>query len=326
MVEVARQRLAGNTVVVPVGVIKLNEAHAALDQTPGEQAVIGKRRLAGNRSIELERRLSLRCQIDQFRSTRLHPCRDLVGGDPRGDLGVGRHLEPRLVEGDDRIDRPPLTLRRNPCRGGQVQDWLASAPERHSLIGRGKKPASPVDRPASRSPRARLQHHEAGQICRPGAYCIRHPGAHAGPPELRCAGIGKELGRRMIEDVGRSRLHDRQIVDNFSHVRQEIRNPRTRLAVPGERAIGSQQFRMLFCEHIHEREAPALDERVRNRPAAKLLKLRLEIEQLELAGAAGHEQVNHALCPRRKMPGLGRERVATSLGGRHRPVAGQKCR
>ena len=46
MVQVARQGLAGDAVVVPVGVIKLNEADAALDQTTGKQAVVRKRRLA----------------------------------------------------------------------------------------------------------------------------------------------------------------------------------------------------------------------------------------------------------------------------------------
>ena len=46
--------LAGHAVVVPVGVIELDEPHAALDQPPGEQAVVGERRLAGLGAVELE--------------------------------------------------------------------------------------------------------------------------------------------------------------------------------------------------------------------------------------------------------------------------------
>ena len=73
---------------------------------------------------------------------------------------------------------------------------------------------------------------------------------------------------------------------------------------------------MLFREDIHEREPPALDERVRNRLAAELLKLGLVVEQLELARPAGHEQVDHALGPGRKMAGPRRERVASASRGR----------
>ena len=41
-----RGRVSGVAVVVPVGVIELHEADAALDQPPGQQAVVGERRLA----------------------------------------------------------------------------------------------------------------------------------------------------------------------------------------------------------------------------------------------------------------------------------------
>jgi len=45
--EVAVQIFAGAAVAVPVGVIELDEADAALDQSAGEEAVDGERRLAG---------------------------------------------------------------------------------------------------------------------------------------------------------------------------------------------------------------------------------------------------------------------------------------
>src|ERR1051325_3645822 len=43
LLEVPLQVFSGSTVAVPVGVIDLHEADAALDQTPGEQAISGKR-------------------------------------------------------------------------------------------------------------------------------------------------------------------------------------------------------------------------------------------------------------------------------------------
>ena len=53
----------------------------------------------------------------------------------------------------------------------------------------------------------------------------------------------------------------------------------------------------------------ALDERVGDRLAAILLELGLVVEELELARSAGHEQIDHALGPRREMARMGRDRV-----------------
>ena len=54
---------------------------------------------------------------------------------------------------------------------------------------------------------------------------------------------------------------------------------------------------------------PPLDERVGDRLATILLKLWLKIKQLELAGTAGHEQVDDAPGPRGVMPGTHRQRI-----------------
>src|SRR5262249_35424799 len=56
-------------------------------------------------------------------------------------------------------------------------------------------------------------------------------------------------------------------------------------------------------------EPPALDERVGDRLAAVPLELGLVIEELELAGPAGHEQVDHAPGPGGEMTRPGRQRI-----------------
>ena len=73
-----------------------------------------------------------------------------------------------------------------------------------------------------------------------------------------------------------------------------------------ELADRPQQLGMFLGEDIHERESASLDERVGDRLAAIFLKLGLEVEELELAGAAGHEEVDHALGPRGEMAGMRR--------------------
>src|SRR5262249_19767537 len=71
-----------------------------------------------------------------------------------------------------------------------------------------------------------------------------------------------------------------------------------------------------------EREALVLDERFRRRLATQLVELRLVIEQLQLARAAGHEQEDHALGLRREVRLLRRQRVRVS--GEYFAVAQQR--
>ncbi len=126
--------LARAAVVVPVGVVELHEPHAALDQPPGQQAVVGERRLARLGAVQVERRLRLARQVDQLRGAGLHPVGHLVGGDPRGDLRVAGGVEPLGVEVADRVERPPLAAGVDPGRAGEVEDRLAAAAERHALV------------------------------------------------------------------------------------------------------------------------------------------------------------------------------------------------
>src|SRR5437660_1213213 len=79
-----------------------------------------------------------------------------------------------------------------------------------------------------------------------------------------------------------------------------------------------EQLRHLLGEAVHEGEAFVLQVRFRNRLAAQLLQLGLVIEQLELAWATGHEEINHVL-------GLGGEmrRLWGEWVGEGRRLAGQ---
>ena len=63
-----------------------------------------------------------------------------------------------------------------------------------------------------------------------------------------------------------------------------------------------------------------LDERIGDRLAAVLLKLGLVVEELELAGPAGHEEIDHALGPRGEMPRTSRERIGAAERAGPRPA------
>ncbi len=100
----------------------------------------------------------------------------------------------------------------------------------------------------------------------------------------------------MIERVGVHRFHDGDVVDDFGQVRQQLGKLRAALAVLGELEFRAEQRRV----RIDERGAIAFQQLRRRQRAVELRQLRLVVEQLQMAGRAGHEQKDDAL-------GLGRE-------------------
>ena len=98
----------------------------------------------------------------------------------------------------------------------------------------------------------------------------------------------------MIEVVGRDGGDEGEVVDDAGGVRQGLRHPFARLAVLPKLASRPEQLRNLLLEGAHEGEALALENRSRRVLPVVLLELRLVVEHLELAGSAGHEEVDDA--------------------------------
>ena len=69
--------------VIPIGVIELDEAHSSLHQAAGQQAIVSITCLARFGAIHFESLLRLLSEIDQFRSAGLHPVRHFVGRNAR---------------------------------------------------------------------------------------------------------------------------------------------------------------------------------------------------------------------------------------------------
>ena len=75
-------------VMVPVAVVELDEAHAALGQPPRQQAVRGERAVARLRAVHLQHVLRLLAHVHQVGHAGLHLERHLVLRDARQDLGI----------------------------------------------------------------------------------------------------------------------------------------------------------------------------------------------------------------------------------------------
>ena len=312
LLEIALEIFARSAVAVPVGVIELNKPDSPFDQAAREQAIPGERRFARFDAIEIERGLAFAGQVDEFGRARLHPIGHLVGRDAGVDLGVARLDRPAEVEIADGIDGPALAVGADVFGGGQVQDRFAAASEGHALKTRRQEAAAPIDRAAARPARTALEHDEAGQIIALAADAVGGPRPHAWPAELAAAGVHEQLCGGVIEQVRGARFHERDVVHDRRGVREEFTHPRAGPAVLFELAPSAEEVGAMTA--AHEREAFPFDKRLGNRLAVQFGEFRLVIEQLELARASGHEQINDAPGARLEMGRVWRHRIGRCTG------------
>ena len=168
----------------------------------------------------------------------------------------------------------------------------------------GKKPLAHSDAPP-RGPR--------GPDCRttkPGRFCDSLPRPYvtqapiAGRPGRGKARVHEQLGRAVIEDVGRQPLQPADFIDDLSVVRQHFAERQAALADALELALAAHQ-RFVPLE---ERKTLAFEQALGRRLAVQLAELGLVVEQFKLARRTGHEQVDDVLHLARKMAGA-RERA-----------------
>ncbi len=295
--------------MVPAFVIQVDESDAALDQSPGQQAVARERRLARLGAVQLHGLLRLARQVHQFRGARLHAIRQLVGGDAGDDLGVAHVAEMGLVEPANQVERIALEARIEAVGAGHVEDRISLGPERDALVGRRQEAARPVGR-APADPGPRRQDDEPRQVARLAAQPVRDPRAHARPTGQRRARIHEDLRRRVIELVRMDRLDDRNVIYHSRQVRQDFRNLGAAVSMAAEGESRGHQAGVGADEGIpltlHKLGGHGL--------AVVLLERVLVVEKVELAGRSGHEQVNDSFRPGCEVRRFRRHRIGGSSG------------
>ena len=95
----------------------------------------------------------------------------------------------------------------------------------------------------------------------------------------------------MVELIGLDGLDNADVVDHLGQVRQHFRELGATLAVPRELEPRPQDGRV----GANERIALTADDRGGQRLTLEPGQLGLGVKEVELAGCAGHEQVDHAL-------------------------------
>ena len=164
--------------IAHAAVEQLNESHAVLHEPARHQALPAER--FGDlvvQPVQLFGRLRLVVDVDRLRRAALHPVRQLVGRNPRGQLGVaGVLLHVELVQFPQQIEARALRLRRHAGDRLEIDDRIPRRAERRPLERRGHVPRAPVGRPADGAAAMVVDDDERGQAGALGPEAVRDPG------------------------------------------------------------------------------------------------------------------------------------------------------
>ena len=140
--------LLGQVVVrVPAAHVELDEAHAALGEAPGEEAVRRERAgLANVGAVEREGLLALSGEVDELGHRHLHAVRHLVLRDARLDLGIERARELASVELGDDVEQPAPIVARDAVGVLQEEDRVGPGPQPAALVLAREEAAAPEAR------------------------------------------------------------------------------------------------------------------------------------------------------------------------------------
>ena len=109
------------------GVDQLDDAHAALDQPPGDQALVGeRRRIAVGDTVRPERRLRFAADVEHLGRLAHHAAGDVERGDPRAEVGVARPQRGVALVHVAQHDLLEL-VQRHGCAGGR-RSGIGSGP------------------------------------------------------------------------------------------------------------------------------------------------------------------------------------------------------
>ena len=311
---VALDELHQVVVMVPVAVIKLDETHAALRQSPREQAVRRERAIARFAPVGVEHVLRLVCHVHEAGHRRLHLEGQLVLRDARGQLRVIVHDLLRAVQRLHGRDHVVLLRGGDAGRAVQVEHRVALRAHRDALELAGEKPAVPLPH-GNRLRAAALrgsQHHEAGQILALAAEAVEHPRTHRGPSLYHRARVHQRVRRVVVDGVRLHRADDREFVRDRSEVREDFRKLRAALPAALEGKLRRKTFQRLL---LQLRELLSGRERLRHRLPVELRELRFGVERLQVRRSARHVEPDDALGTRREVERIHYTRPARGLGG-----------
>ena len=224
------------------GVVELDNAHAALDEPPREQAhpsVGGGGAVRIIDSVEGERLGRFIRNFAHVRGFRLHPVGQLVGRDPPLEIGLpGPGREMAAVESLGEIERRAL----HRCEAGgwlEIGKRRAIVTEACPLIRRREKRIRPIRAPAE--PPHLEEHDIAGEVGVLASQAVGQPASQARLPSEDRSGVHLVGGRGVIRRVAVHRPHDAQPIGMLRRGRHSVGDPQAALPVLPPRPGGAEE-------------------------------------------------------------------------------------
>ncbi len=198
----------------------LDEANAALDQSPRQEA-LGREKLrrgiSGIHAVQPFGSGGFAAQVEQFRHRSLHAKSQLVVGDGGFDLVLVRMpVGARFIQlmQERQFLFLPARLR---FLGPQVGDRFGPMLKYRTLKRRRQKSVAETIQPTRRDESA-IEHDEAGQIAALASQTVGCPGAHARPALLAVTGVDEVVGVGVLREVRGHRTNHHQVVNALGNV------------------------------------------------------------------------------------------------------------
>ena len=189
-------------VLIPSLVVQLDEAHVALGQAAGQQA-IGRERAgdAGRFAVQVENVVRLLGNVHRGGHRRLHPVGHFVLGDARIDFRVHYAFVLALVQFAQIVQHAPPGGSIDARRVIQIQYRVLARPKLHALVQRRQETVSPQTgiQGLIEIVAARKQHAERRQVFVFGPQAVTQPGADGGTPCLLRTRLEKGDGGIVVD-------------------------------------------------------------------------------------------------------------------------------
>ena len=194
--------------------VKLDEPHAALGQSPRLQAVGGEcARFFHVVAVHLEHLLRFAGDVGDLRDGGLHAKRHFVLGDARLDLGVRVAGELQLVQFAEAVEHHASAFAVDAAWVLQVQHRVGPGAETHALVFRRQKAAPPKPRHERLAALALGDHDDKRrEVVVGAAEAVVEPSADARTAgELR-TGLHVRDARAVVDRLGMHRAHKAEVV------------------------------------------------------------------------------------------------------------------
>ena len=225
--------------------VDLDEAHAALDEPTGDEALLREVAAGGIvEAVEVVRLPRLAREVERLGRGHLHAVRQLEALDAglQGRIVAGRRPMAAVESGGERELGTLLGVGERRV-AGEIRDRCAGGVDARALEDSRQEARRPVRGVAlgQAAPLRVVHDDESGQVAVLAAEAVGHPGARARVAHPRDAGVDLEERRTVRGVRSVQALHEAELIHDLRHVGEEFTHPGTALPVLAERPRAPQQ-------------------------------------------------------------------------------------